>query len=210
LSLDEMREAFLPTLWEPKQDGDRVKQVWFSGAHSEVGGGEKDSTLADISLAWMIAECHQTKMLSFVDIEDPVDHSLSYLLNKAPAGRNSAEGEANDSRWNTSRYPKQSQPLGIMARLSESATGFFWWLTNLGLPFPSGIRQPNKAALKPDETNERIHQSIKDRQASWPCAPIKRNIPGTIDWELSKGGKLQETVPDDTEKKFKGKIRPVA
>ncbi|MBD81477.1 MAG: hypothetical protein CL840_21340 [Crocinitomicaceae bacterium] len=60
LALDEIRNDFYPTIWEPK-DGVDLKQVWFAGAHSDIGGGyppdEADkSRLSDISMKWMKKE----------------------------------------------------------------------------------------------------------------------------------------------------------
>jgi Uncharacterized alpha/beta hydrolase domain (DUF2235) len=45
---------FVPTLWtgEPPRQS-RIEQVWFAGAHSDVGGGYIDRGLADIPLRWM-------------------------------------------------------------------------------------------------------------------------------------------------------------
>jgi Uncharacterized alpha/beta hydrolase domain (DUF2235) len=66
LAIDEHREAFEATLWrKPKFDQINVpaEQVWFVGAHSDVGGGYIDErtrtstspqTLDDITLDWMI------------------------------------------------------------------------------------------------------------------------------------------------------------
>ena len=55
LAIEEHRKPFLPTLWQ-KRDGSqqRVEQVWFAGAHSDVGGGYAERGLSDIVLAWMI------------------------------------------------------------------------------------------------------------------------------------------------------------
>ncbi len=55
LAIDERREAFEPTLWhrQPHADGQELKQVWFSGAHSDVGGGYSGTGLSDIALLWM-------------------------------------------------------------------------------------------------------------------------------------------------------------
>jgi uncharacterized protein (DUF2235 family) len=57
LSIDEQRAAFKPTLWTRSDNaapGDQnVKQVWFSGVHSEVGGGTDNNALSDITLLWM-------------------------------------------------------------------------------------------------------------------------------------------------------------
>jgi hypothetical protein len=34
----------------------RLKQVWFSGMHADVGGGYPDESLSFVSLLWMIDE----------------------------------------------------------------------------------------------------------------------------------------------------------
>lgn len=59
LSIDEHRREFPPTLWDkPKTPvaGQTVEQVWFAGAHSDVGGGypASESGLSDITLGWMM------------------------------------------------------------------------------------------------------------------------------------------------------------
>ena len=55
LALDEMRESFEPTLWTNTQGRD-VKQIWFPGCHSDVGGGYREIGLSDGSLAWLAQE----------------------------------------------------------------------------------------------------------------------------------------------------------
>lgn len=59
LALDERRRQFKPTLWEKPdgQDLPRVlKQCWFPGSHSDVGGGLKDDAAARVPLAWMLSQ----------------------------------------------------------------------------------------------------------------------------------------------------------
>ena len=72
LSIDENRFTFRPTLWEHPAPtmGDAgvaqtIHQVWFAGAHSDVGGGYQDTGLSDITLSWMIREiqAHNTGLL---------------------------------------------------------------------------------------------------------------------------------------------------
>jgi len=59
LSLDERRDDFEPTIWQPNPNVD-LKQVWFAGVHSDVGGGyqnDDDGTnLANIPMAWLMKE----------------------------------------------------------------------------------------------------------------------------------------------------------
>ena len=43
LAIDEKREQFPPTLWtSAPADGQTVEQIWFTGVHGDVGGGESD------------------------------------------------------------------------------------------------------------------------------------------------------------------------
>jgi uncharacterized protein (DUF2235 family) len=61
IAVDEHRRPFVPTFWtiprgqEPKG---HVEQIWFAGAHCNVGGGYADSGLSDLALIWMIARIH--------------------------------------------------------------------------------------------------------------------------------------------------------
>lgn len=59
LAIDELRSDFEPTVWLPRDNLD-LKQVWFAGAHSDVGGSyEPDdggTLLSDIPLGWMMNE----------------------------------------------------------------------------------------------------------------------------------------------------------
>ena len=57
LAVDEHRDEFVPTLWTgAPPPGSDIRQLWFAGAHSDVGGGYVERGLADISLAWMADE----------------------------------------------------------------------------------------------------------------------------------------------------------
>lgn len=58
LALDETRAAFAPILWDDSNAAGRVQQVWFRGAHSDIGGQlrglEFARPLANIPLVWML------------------------------------------------------------------------------------------------------------------------------------------------------------
>ena len=55
LAIDEERSPFRPTPWtlgsEPAEQ--TLEQVWFSGAHCDIGGGYRDPSLSEIALLWM-------------------------------------------------------------------------------------------------------------------------------------------------------------
>lgn len=57
VSIDERRSTFRQNLMSPAGDQD-VKNVWFSGVHSDVGGGyaPEEAGLAKVAFEWMIRE----------------------------------------------------------------------------------------------------------------------------------------------------------
>jgi len=55
VAIDEVREDFEPTLWTAKPEID-LKQVWFAGAHTDIGGGYADSTLGSHAGSWLASE----------------------------------------------------------------------------------------------------------------------------------------------------------
>ncbi|MER5451664.1 DUF2235 domain-containing protein [Streptomyces sp. NPDC002766] len=53
LAIDEQREVFRPTLWHQRPEaaagGQPLEQVWFTGVHCDIGGGERETGLSDIA-----------------------------------------------------------------------------------------------------------------------------------------------------------------
>jgi hypothetical protein len=88
LAIDEHREPFQATLWRsPKfiRSSNLVEQVWFAGAHADIGGGyvaRKTLTsppgLDDISLNWMLKRVRR-HFDNFPAQSDPPDCSWSDL-----------------------------------------------------------------------------------------------------------------------------------
>jgi len=59
LALNETRADFNCAKFEQTEGGRRkkqlLKQCWFTGSHSDIGGGWQDHDLSDLTLAWMTA-----------------------------------------------------------------------------------------------------------------------------------------------------------
>lgn len=54
VAVDEHRRSYCATLWDPKEKPNQtIEQVWFAGAHANVGGGYADNPLSDLPLHWM-------------------------------------------------------------------------------------------------------------------------------------------------------------
>lgn len=65
LALDEARATFEATLWQvgAREPGQVVEQVWFAGAHSDVGGGYAERHHSDVALHWMVTRATQRGLL---------------------------------------------------------------------------------------------------------------------------------------------------
>jgi uncharacterized protein (DUF2235 family) len=80
LAIDDERDAFQPLLWdevfeqqlvdEKKVSEDRLRQVWFTGMHSDVGGGYPDESLSYVSLLWMMEEAEKADLRTLQTIKD--------------------------------------------------------------------------------------------------------------------------------------------
>lgn len=157
MALDEHRNLFTPTLWEQPDDAHnlkKLKQCWFPGVHSNIGGSYADAGISNITLAWMISqlEDHDGGILTF-------DHK--YL------------DQVQD--WNTEGYTNRNEPVRPwgMGRLYDSASHNKILTAAQGInpivrtpgkycqiDLKTGLQNP-KAPLK--NTNEYIHRCVRVR-----------------------------------------------
>lgn len=87
LALDDERTTFHPLRIDQADlaEGQTVKEVWFAGSHSDIGGGYPESTLSFVPLVWMAEQLGN--QLRFQD--GTIDHFRKYQ---------SAIGPMHDSR----------------------------------------------------------------------------------------------------------------
>ena len=111
LALDDERDTFHPLIWDEQyEDTDRIKQVWFAGVHSDVGGGYPDDSLAYVTLDWMLTEA---------SIPDPQSGFKLRFQQKAVDEIKrimNANGALHDSRRGIGAYYRY-QPRKISARI---------------------------------------------------------------------------------------------
>ncbi|KAI9851499.1 MAG: hypothetical protein M1824_002688 [Vezdaea acicularis] len=145
LGLDEKRAAFSPSVWEkPENVTTKLKQVWFPGVHTNIGGGYDDQNMSDITLTWMCDE-----FSPFIEFDK------EYLLH---------EYKHTQEVYEHNDLPSRSWANG---KLYNSYTGF----TRI---FGSKTRTPGNYTLndpktgKPSSTplvntNEYLHPSVRVR-----------------------------------------------
>lgn len=89
LAIDDERKTFHPVLWDAEVDESyqTVRQVWFAGMHTDVGGGYPERGLSDIALVWLTRQA--------------VEHGLhTYPKNEVSIAEDAA-GVMHDSRGRT-------------------------------------------------------------------------------------------------------------
>lgn len=119
LALDDERDTFHPLLWDEvherrlvaagKVDESRMRQVWFTGMHSDVGGGYPDDSLAYVSLVWMAEEAVAAGLRLQPDALDELRRAAN------------PNGPMHNSRSGVGAYYRY-QPRKISARLEKPDT----------------------------------------------------------------------------------------
>ncbi|KAI8265820.1 hypothetical protein K4K58_010703 [Colletotrichum sp. SAR11_239] len=175
LALDEWRTAFSPTLWGKRGNTTtHLRQVWFPGSHSNVGGGFKDQQIATIALAWMADQLTSVG----VEFSTPEMKRIFYTVDPSVEAR----------EWGKGRI---SNPSGTTA-IPDKAYNAFWypWQTITGGNTVAGTRTPGsymedgrKDVIQ--DPNELIHPSVRirylydglglDDNGDWECSALTKN-----------------------------------
>ena len=136
LCIDDRRHEFHPVLFKPPYNGNTVEEVWFSGMHSDVGGGytpdrsenghAKD--LSNISLRWMAGK-----------VPKSLGMSASLFPSAVP------KGKMHDSMKDPFHRKKRSLPDG--AKLHKSVRTRITGPLSLPNPVLEPSKQYRPAAL---------------------------------------------------------------
>jgi len=131
VSIDENRVDFEPTLWSPKEGLD-LKQVWFAGVHSDVGGGYKERGLGYCATQWMMKEAAESGLrfeshLAAVVKPDPKDKQhnerkgIYWARGKLVRGITGPVHRSVKKRWdaNADNYRKKSDALQLLLEKVE-------------------------------------------------------------------------------------------
>jgi len=142
LAIDEERDAFWPLLWDEVAERElvgaevngrpapwlkkgRLQQVWFSGVHSDVGGGYPDESLSYVSLLWMIGEANNCRLRTI----DSITERYRELANSYGTIHDSRGGLGSYYRYQPRRLSsflaadKESQQVKETLSLRDPAVG---------------------------------------------------------------------------------------
>jgi uncharacterized protein (DUF2235 family) len=87
LAIDEQREDFEPTLWLSREGVD-LKQVWFAGVHSDIGGSygadkHTGNLVSDIALEWMLEEATTAGLVFESHIRERLTNGVDAALHRS-------------------------------------------------------------------------------------------------------------------------------
>ena len=90
MSLDERRESFGLTRLDPQHERPEIiKEVWFRGVHSDIGGGNRNPDRSNIALNWMLDEAEAcgvkiNRQKAKLPKYSKIDHNAKISENKDP------------------------------------------------------------------------------------------------------------------------------
>jgi Uncharacterized alpha/beta hydrolase domain (DUF2235) len=173
LALDENRTPFAPAVWErPSNIRTDLRQVWFPGAHSNVGGGYPDQGLANVSMAWMMDQLVSIG-IAFEDttIDRLFQENASYYFDQHQKSKSASNSSTRKSwtQWAISPVYNEHKPVRPwgLGEIDEPATGFYR-LAGKTIRTPGMYRRVDPDTGLPTaeflaNTNERIHRSVRIR-----------------------------------------------
>lgn len=186
LALDENRMPYSPSIWERLSSNGGatdLRQVWFPGTHSNVGGGKADQGLADVSIAWMMDQ------LASVGVAFD-DGCLDRLYNQTAQAYNNPKRSKLARKWAadaiyTVNRPQRPWGLGEMVKDVSLVVSLLmgWKMRTPGL---YQKKDPDTKKWVPlSDTDERVHSSVRVRTACrglgindcgvWKNNAMKRN-----------------------------------
>jgi uncharacterized protein (DUF2235 family) len=138
LALDERRRTYAPTIWE-KPAGQRwpttLKQCWFPGVHSDIGGSYSDTDLANLTLCWMVSQLDP-----FIAFEH------DYVWRQVRLGMELYERELEQMKESGSAHtpPLKLRPWGL-GKIHNSMS-FFFRLGGSKVRTPGEYCEPKRAS----------------------------------------------------------------
>ena len=150
---EQLKEKVVPPV-------DRLRQVWFTGMHADVGGGYPDESLSYVSLLWMMEEAEKADLRTLDVVKDRI-----YALA-------SSFGPIHDSRAGVAAYYRY-QPRKIAAWLDPAVAATL----SLRDPIIKDKSGRSRGLLR----SVRVHESVINRIANGTDRYAPITLPGTFE-----------------------------
>ena len=221
LALDEHRRSFSPTIWDSPHvepnDLKQLKQCWFPGVHSDIGGSYDDRALANLTLAWMVSLLDPILTINhgyIMDLIKPPQEGGVHLVGRHQTFKK--DGSMGTVQ-NTTLHPrpwglgKIHDSMSLLFKLGGSRTRtpgeyreqelasqhgvLFWMAWKIFHHFSKSFEDKQHALPQLMQTNETIHSSVRIRMGK---DGLGYNDTGNYDSEALQGWVMHgmETNPD--------------
>jgi uncharacterized protein (DUF2235 family) len=149
LAIDDERLTFHPKIWDKDiEDYQTMKQVWFCGMHTDVGGGYKEHDLSDIALTWMVLEAKECGLRIFSNNEVELDQNFDGTMHDSRKGFLKKLFRKKIRSWNSETHGKpavhESVLLRKLNRQNEDSPAYDPWILKLDFDtesWPEEIRK---------------------------------------------------------------------
>lgn len=122
ISIDEKRRKFPVSLWDESRidrETQTVRQVWFAGVHSDVGGSYREKGLSNVALRWMLQQAEAAGMRLRDDWDDKLEPGPNAPSGPGMRSRDEeAQHESRKSLWRV--FPKVKRQLPDNPRIHQS------------------------------------------------------------------------------------------
>jgi uncharacterized protein (DUF2235 family) len=155
LAIDDERLIFHPKIWEReiKEEYQTLRQVWFCGMHTDVGGGYKEEELSDIPLLWMIEEAKKAGLRIYSKNKVKVHPLADGFMHDSRKGFLGSLYVRKVREWNLEKYGKpvvhESVLLRKLNRQNTETPPYSPWILNLDYetePWPESQRTGDHVA----------------------------------------------------------------
>lgn len=132
MALDERRESFTVTRLNEEHKFNNIREVWFRGVHSDIGGGNKNESRSNITLQWMLQrgrECGLTfneskaKLTRYSDVNQFAPVSENKDMKVDPRRYVGSEDEIDHTAQPLELPVGQQHQCEVLAKLRYNWTG---------------------------------------------------------------------------------------
>lgn len=118
LAIDDERLTFHPVLWKPEKTSYQdIKQVWFCGVHTDVGGGYKEQELSDIPLVWMMQMAVKHGLKIYPKHKVKIKQDINGIMHDSRQGFPKNLYRRKVRSWDTESYGKASIHESVLKRM---------------------------------------------------------------------------------------------
>lgn len=152
LAIDDERLTFHPKLWDESIKSDQtMKQVWFPGMHTDVGGGYHEQGLSDIPLIWMLNEAKQHDLHLWRDHQIPLHPDPNGIMHDSRGTRLTRRYRKRERSWDYDLPGKPVVHEGAVLRTrnksNSDAPEYAPWILDKPYdvePWPKDLRAPGR------------------------------------------------------------------